>query len=153
MKRDQKSYFQKKKKSLFLPASESGEARLAAPSVPTKTPLALPARLTQSAHLPSASAHTYTHQAQAMYISANTTDTAITWRIQQNTHTLESFKLARPFHSGPGTNISAGFMDSNDNVSYVRRYDVEQRSYRKPCIVLRGSSVYVGVMWGGGGGR
>lgn len=103
MKRDQKSDFQKTKTHFFLPASESGEARLAAPSVPTKTPLALPARLTQSTHLPSASTHTYTHQAQAMYISANTTDTAITWRIQQNTRTLESLKLARGLSvSAPG---------------------------------------------------
>lgn len=76
MKQDQKSYFRKKgiTSSTDCQLSESGEARLAAPSVQKETPLALPARLRRSRHtdLPSASTHTYTHQAQALYMSANT---------------------------------------------------------------------------------
>lgn len=85
--------FSEKRNHFFffrLPASESGDARLAAPSVPTKTPLALPAALTRSraTDLPSASTHIHTHRVQALYMSANTTTHRHGYNLetQQNTH-------------------------------------------------------------------
>lgn len=88
----------KKKRNHFfdrLPASECGEARLAAPSVRTKkkTPFALPARLAHSraTDLHSASKHTYTHTEFRHCICLLTpshTDTARTWRLNR-THTRE----------------------------------------------------------------
>lgn len=32
---------------------------------------------------------------------------------------------------------SADFMDTNDNVSYIRRYNMELQSDRKPRIVIK----------------
>lgn len=88
--------YSEKKKHHFvhrLPASECGEVRLAAPSVRTKTPLALPAKLTHSraTNLPSASKHTHTRTHTKFrhcicLLTPSHTDTAITWKFNR-THT------------------------------------------------------------------
>lgn len=95
MKTGSEIIFSEKRNHFFirLPARESGDARPAAPSVPTKTPLTPPAALTHSraADLPSASTHTYTHTEFRHCICLLTpphTDTARTWKFNR-THTQE----------------------------------------------------------------